>query len=232
MHALQPECACARAASRERLRHAPAQLRPVRHHAAHPSRARCAAGTFDGGPPKHGADAAVERAVLSWLDTFIIGLDLCPFARGARRGTRVAVCRAPATEGALDELWAEMRVLHGALAAHAAVLCESERELTLTRHTRFLHGAASCAAVRARHHAVRADTALRGGLGRLHVAPRARLGARRRRRRRVHATLTRALTTRDPANSAQHRGTRHARRATHACAHKHAHACTYTLRTR
>jgi hypothetical protein len=70
----------------------------------------------------------VERAVLSWLDAFIIGLDMCPFARGARRGTRVAVSRAPATvEGALEELWAEMRVLDGALAAQAAAAVVQKR---------------------------------------------------------------------------------------------------------
>jgi hypothetical protein len=48
------------------------------------------------------------------VDEFIIGLELCPFARGARRGTRVAVCRAATPAGALDALAAELRYIDGA----------------------------------------------------------------------------------------------------------------------
>ena len=93
----------------------------------------CSTAAFDVGVQADSADAAVERACLAWvrchvmrctprmclttaaqLDSFVIGMELCPFARSARRGTRVAVCRAETLDAALDALWPEVRRLAGA----------------------------------------------------------------------------------------------------------------------
>ena len=41
-------------------------------------------------------------------------MELCPFARVARRGTRVVVCRAATAAAALDALWPEVRRLEAA----------------------------------------------------------------------------------------------------------------------
>jgi hypothetical protein len=45
------------------------------------------------------------------LDSFVIGLELCPFAGAARRATRVVCCRAEGWPGVQATLTAELRAL-------------------------------------------------------------------------------------------------------------------------
>ncbi len=58
--------------------------------------------------------AAPDACTALQLDGFVIGLELCPFARSARRGTRVVVCRAATADAALAALWPEVRRLEAA----------------------------------------------------------------------------------------------------------------------
>jgi len=53
----------------------------------------------------------VERAVLSWLDHHVVGLDLCPFAAAARRGVRVARSSALSFDAAQADVLAEATLL-------------------------------------------------------------------------------------------------------------------------
>lgn len=57
------------------------------------------------------ADAAlVAQQTRSWLQHAVVGLDLCPFARGPLEGgrVRIAVSEANDVEGALTDLWMEL----------------------------------------------------------------------------------------------------------------------------
>lgn len=80
-------------------------------------------------------DTAVERAVFAWLDEFIIGLELCPFAGAVRPATRVVSSHAASTELLLAELRSELLALQGALTASRATFRSSGVVLTLSPGT-------------------------------------------------------------------------------------------------
>lgn len=56
----------------------------------------------------HVDDCEAVRRTLAWLDNFIIGHGLCPFAKAARRQTRIVVCEDEVAEACLDD---EIRAL-------------------------------------------------------------------------------------------------------------------------
>lgn len=57
--------------------------------------------------------AAVVARVRRWLRTWVVGLDLCPFAAGPLRAGRVRIAISPATDlqGALQDLFREAEYL-------------------------------------------------------------------------------------------------------------------------
>jgi hypothetical protein len=59
---------------------------------------------------------AVVAATVAWLEAAVIGLDLCPFARGVHAGKRIryAVTEAATAEGLLEALMDELRTLAAA----------------------------------------------------------------------------------------------------------------------
>ena len=63
--------------------------------------------------------------MFAWLDEFIIGLELCPFAGAVRPATRVVSVGAASTELLLAELRSELLALQGAFAASRATLSSS-----------------------------------------------------------------------------------------------------------
>ena len=73
---------------------------------------------------------AVVAATVAWLEAAVIGLDLCPFARGVHAGKRIryAVSSAATVEGLLDALMDELRTL--------AAADPGEIETTLLIHPR------------------------------------------------------------------------------------------------
>ena len=78
-----------------------------------------------------GAEAVVA-ATVAWLEAAVIGLDLCPFARGVHAGRRIryAVTGADTGEGLLEALVDELRTL--------AAADPGEIETTLLIHPRVL----------------------------------------------------------------------------------------------
>lgn len=80
--------------------------------------------------PETVTDTRVISAVTHWLETMVVGLNLCPFARVplATEGVRFAVTQAEAEEGLLRELAAEVQRLD----------CTPELQTTLLIHPRAL----------------------------------------------------------------------------------------------
>lgn len=61
-------------------------------------------------------DAAIIAATRRWIERAVIGLNLCPFARGPyqEKRVRLEVCRASDAESVLDALCGELQSLHAA----------------------------------------------------------------------------------------------------------------------
>ena len=78
------------------------------------------------------SEAAVVAATVAWLEAAVIGLDLCPFARGVHveKRIRYAVTGADTAEGLLEALIEELRTL--------AAADPGEIETTLLIHPRVL----------------------------------------------------------------------------------------------
>jgi hypothetical protein len=66
--------------------------------------------------PASADDSAVIAATLGWLERAVIGLELCPFAKGVhvKRQIRYAVSRARTTDALLGDLTRELHDLHAA----------------------------------------------------------------------------------------------------------------------
>ena len=62
------------------------------------------------------ARAEVERKTLAWVKDFVVGLNLCPFARPllASDALRVTVCEATDNEGVAEALVAEIELIQKA----------------------------------------------------------------------------------------------------------------------
>ncbi len=66
--------------------------------------------------------AAVERKTLRWVEDFVVGLNLCPFARPllASDALRVTVCEAIGDEGVAETLVAEIELIQKASESEVA----------------------------------------------------------------------------------------------------------------
>ena len=66
--------------------------------------------------------AAVERKTLGWVEDFVVGLNLCPFARPllASDALRVTVCEAIGDEGVAETLVAEIELIQKASESEVA----------------------------------------------------------------------------------------------------------------
>ena len=66
--------------------------------------------------------AAVERKTLAWVKDFVVGLNLCPFARPllASDALRVTVCEATDDKGVAEALLAEIELIQTASEAEIA----------------------------------------------------------------------------------------------------------------
>ena len=66
--------------------------------------------------------AEVERKTLGWVKDFVVGLNLCPFARPllASDALRVTVCEATQDEGVAKAMLAEIELIQTALEAEIA----------------------------------------------------------------------------------------------------------------
>jgi len=117
-----------------------------RHREAPPSR-RARTSADDGVAD----DAAVERDVRAWLDSMVIGMNLCPFARAALPGTKILVASDVTDARSLREVIArELAILAAAPTVPPVttlvVLPPAVTErLGATTHEGFMEGAYRCA---------------------------------------------------------------------------------------
>ena len=119
----------------------------------------CASSSSDGSDATAESETSfVERDTRAWLDTMVIGMNLCPFARAAMPGTKIIVLGSHVTD---------MPSLHSVIEAELAILADAPTDppvttlvvlpptvvavLDATTHGGFMEGAVRVAEDATRH---------------------------------------------------------------------------------
>ena len=126
----------------------------------------CASSSSDGSDATAESETSfVERDTRAWLDTMVIGMNLCPFARAAMPGTKIIVLGSHVTD---------MPSLHSVIEAELAILADAPHDppvttlvvlpptvvaaLDATTHGGFMEGAVRVAEDATRHLTAQRDT--------------------------------------------------------------------------